>query len=124
MSVAVHVCKSLGDGFCGVDVYSDHGNVLCRYNYIDDLSTNTEAKSSYFVVDRNYRVLKCTNETLRENLSIIVESCIGGIGSVETPIHMVSIVPRVYSEFKDECTLVKGESLPTGGVGNRFVITF
>ena len=116
MNLVVRVCKSFGDGFCGVDVYSEHNRMICRYVYNSDLSAGGEAKSDYFVV----------NEVVREKLSNIIENCINSLKDVNVPINMITIVPRVYSEFRDECVLVKGEVFPsiTGGMGNRLVITF
>lgn len=126
MSLAVRVCKSFGDGFCGVDVYSEHNRMICRYVYNSDLSAGGEAKSDYFVVNKFFKVLKCKNEVVREKLSNIVENCINSLKDVNVPINMITIVPRVYSEFRDECVLVKGEAFlsMTGGMGNRLVITF
>lgn len=126
MSLVVRVCKSFGDGFCGVDVYSEHNRMICRYVYNSDLSAGGEAKSDYFVVNNSFKVLRCKNEVVREKLSNIVENCINSLKDVNVPINMITIVPRVYSEFKDECVLVKGEVFPsiTGGMGNRLVITF
>lgn len=126
MSLAVRVCKSFGDGFCGVDVYSEHNRMICRYVYNSDLSTGGEVKSDYFVVNKSFKVLKCKNEVVREKLSNIVENCINSLKDVNVPINMIMIVPKVYSEFRDECVLVKGEAFPsmTGGMGNRLVITF
>ena len=126
MSLVVRVCKSFGDGFCGVDVYSEHNRMICRYVYNSDLSAGGEAKSDYFVVNNSFKVLRCKNEVVREKLSNIVENCINSLKDVNVPINMITIVPRVYSEFRDECVLVKGEVFPsmTGGMGNRLVITF
>lgn len=126
MSLVVRVCKSFGDGFCGVDVYSEHNRMICRYVYNSDLSAGGEAKSDYFVVNNSFKVLICKNEVVREKLSNIVENCINSLKDVNVPINMITIVPRVYSEFRDECVLVKGEVFPsiTGGMGNRLVITF
>lgn len=126
MSLVVRVCKSFGDGFCGVDVYSEHNKMICRYVYNSDLSAGGEAKSDYFVVNNSFKVLRCKNEVVREKLSNIVENCINSLKDVNVPINMITIVPRVYSEFRDECVLVKGEVFPsiTGGMGNRLVITF
>lgn len=91
-----------------------------------DLSAGGEAKSDYFVVNNSFKVLRCKNEVVREKLSNIVENCINSLKDVNVPINMITIVPRVYSEFRDECVLVKGEVFPsiTGGMGNRLVITF
>lgn len=126
MSLAVRVCKSFGDGFCEVDVCSEHNRMVCRYVYNSDSSTGGEAKSDYFVVNKSFKVLKCKNEVVREKLSNIVENCINSLKDVNVPINMITIVPKVYSEFRDECVLVKGEAFPsmTGGMGNRLVITF
>lgn len=126
MSLAVRVCKSFGDGFCGVVVYSEHNRMVCRYVYNSDLSTGGEANSDYFVVNKSFKVLRCKNEVVREKLSNIVENCINSLKDVNIPINMITIVPREYSEFRDECVLVKGEASPsvTGGMGNRLVITF
>lgn len=126
MSLVVRVCESFGDGFCGVDVYSEHNRMICRYVYNSDLSAGGEAKSDYFVVNNSFKVLRCKNEVVREKLSNIVENCINSLKDVNVPINMITIVPRVYSEFRDECVLVKGEVFPsiTGGMGNRLVITF
>jgi hypothetical protein len=126
MSLVVRVCKSFGDGFCGVDVYSEHNRMICRYVYNSDLSAGGEAKSDYFVVNNSFKVLRCKNEVVREKLSNIVENCINSLKDVNVPINMITIVPKVYSEFRDECVLVKGEAFPsiTGGMGNRLVITF
>ena len=126
MSLVVRVCKSFGDGFCGVDVYSEHNRMICRYVHNSDLSAGGEAKSDYFVVNNSFKVLRCKNEVVREKLSNIVENCINSLKDVNVPINMITIVPRVYSEFRDECVLVKGEVFPsiTGGMGNRLVITF
>ena len=126
MSLVVRVCKSFGDGFCGVDVYSEHNRMICRYVYNSDLSADGEAKSDYFVVNNSFKVLRCKNEVVREKLSNIVENCINSLKDVNVPINMITIVPKVYSEFRDECVLVKGEAFPsiTGGMGNRLVITF
>lgn len=126
MSLAVRVCKSFGDGFCGVDVYSEHNRMICRYVYNSDLSAGGEAKSDYFVVNNSFKVLRCKNEVVREKLSNIVENCINSLKDVNVPINMITIVPKVYSDFKDECVLVKGEAFPSmmGGMGNRLVITF
>lgn len=76
MSLVVRVCKSFGDGFCGVDVYSEHNRMICRYVYNSDLSAGGEAKSDYFVVNNSFKVLRCKNEVVREKLSNIVENCI------------------------------------------------
>lgn len=126
MSLAVKVCKSFGDGFCEVDVYSEHNRMVCRYVYNSDLSTGGGAKSDYFVVNKFFKVLRCKNEVVREKLSNIVENCINSLKDVNVPINMITIVPKVYSEFRDECVLVKGEAFPsmTSGMGNRLVITF
>ena len=126
MGLAVRVCKSFGDGFCGVVVYSEHNRMVCRYIYNSDLSTVGEARSDYFVVNKSFKVLKCKNEVVREKLSNVVENCINSLKDVNVPINMITIVPRVYSEFRDECVLVKGEAFPsmTGDTGNRLVITF
>ena len=126
MSLVVRVCKSFGDGFCGVDVYSEHNRMICRYVYNSDLSAGGEAKSDYFVVNNSFKVLRCKNEVVREKLSNIVENCINSLKDVNVPINMITIVPKAYSEFRDECVLVKGEVFPsiTGGMGNRLVITF
>lgn len=126
MNLVVRVCKSFGDGFCGVDVYSEHNRMICRYVYNSDLSAGGEAKSDYFVVNNSFKVLRCKNEVVREKLSNIIENCINSLKDVNVPINMITIVPRVYSEFRDECVLVKGEVFPsiTGGMGNRLVITF
>lgn len=126
MSLVVRVCKSFGDGFCGVDVYSEHNRMICRYVYNSDLFAGGEAKSDYFVVNNSFKVLRCKNEVVREKLSNIVENCINSLKDVNVPINMITIVPKAYSEFRDECVLVKGEVFPsiTGGMGNRLVITF
>lgn len=126
MSLAVRVCKSFGDGFCGVDVYSEHNRMICRYVYNSDLSTDEEAKSDYFLVNKSFKVLRCKNEVVREKLSKIVENCINSLKDVNVPINMITIVPKAYSEFRDECVLIKGEVFPsiTSGMGNRLVITF
>lgn len=126
MSLAVRVCESFGDGFCGVDVYSEHNRMVCRYIYNSGLSAGGEAKSDYFVVNKSFKVLRCKNEVVREKLSNIVENCINSLKDVNVPINMITIVPRVYSEFRDECVLVKGEVFTsiTGGMVNRLVITF
>lgn len=126
MSLAVRVCKSFGDGFCEVDVYSEHNRMVCRYVYNSNLSTGGEAKSDYFVVSKSFKVLRCKNEVVREKLSNIVENCINSLKDVNIPINMITIVPKVYSEFRDECVLVKGEAFQsmTSGMGNRLVITF
>lgn len=126
MSLAVRVCKSFGDGFCGVDVYSEHNRMICRYAHNSDLSTDEEDKSDYFVVNKSFKVLRCKNEVVRDKLSKIVENCINSLKDVNVPINMITIVPKAYSEFRDECVLIKGEVSPsiTSGMGNRLVITF
>lgn len=126
MSLAVRVCKSFGNGFCGVVVYSEHNRMVCKYIYNSDLSTGGEARSDYFVVNKSFKVLKCKNEVVREKLSNIVENCINSLKDVNVPINIIMIVPKAYSEFREECVLVKGEVFPsiTSGMGNRLVITF
>lgn len=126
MSLAVRVCKSFGESFCGVDVYSEHDRMICRYVYKSDLSTGVEAMSDYFVVNNSFKVLRCRDEVVRNKLSRIVENCINSLEDINVPIDMITIVPKVCSEFRDECVLVKGEVFPsiTGGKGNRLVITF
>lgn len=126
MSLAVRVCKSFDDGFCGVDVYSEHNRMICRYVYKPDLSTSGESTSDYFVVNNSFKVLRCNNAVLREKLSKIVENCVNSLEDINVPIDMITVVPKVYSEFREECVLVRGEIFPsiTGGKGNRLVITF
>lgn len=126
MSLAVRVCKSFGDGFCEVVIYSEHNRMVCRYVYNSDSSTGGEARSDYFVVNKSFKVLKCKNEVVREKLSNIVENCINSLKDVNVPINMITIVPKAYSEFRDECVLIKGEVFPsiTSGISNRLVITF